>query len=235
MANRRHVISAIVLAAATGMVAASGLSLPGKSHLSGGPYEGLVRDVEGRPVADALVLVKWMGTTPSMHSSRALCYYLALTRTRPDGRFHVPAWNVATPEKGRDPTWLRHVDPLHVEEMVYKSTYVDDIGRGRARDPMSIRLGPAAAAPDDRAEHLYELMGRSTCEGDSPKKALPWAKALAEEGRWLIGEDRSASLSTNARRQISALIFNEDFLTFGDDEARRRLGERMRTEKAGPK
>jgi len=230
MANRWNVTMRLMRAAAMSCTFAATLAACQKSTLSSGPYEGLVRDkATGQPISGALVYVKWMGANPSSHSSYDLCYHHEIVETGPDGRFRVPAWRVSTKVNG-DPTWLPYINPLHVEDFVFKAGYRDNFVRGGPRDPSKIELEPIVGTASEQIRILHELSHRSGCDGDSAKKELPWLSALVLAGK-TIASDRSKELSVGDRKMIDSLIFGVDLVQYGQDEAYKRLGERERAAK----
>jgi len=194
--------------------------------LAGGPYEGLVRDkATGDPIPGALVMVKWMGTTPSIHSSRPLCYHQAVVMTGTDGRFRVPAWSETTARRG-DPTWLPYVTPLQIEEFVFKPAYLDTPMHGRARDPRQIKLEAFNGSLKEWMEFLYELRGRSVCEGDDIERKRRWAEALVREADARL-QYQSPEFGKSEAFVWDALHFTVDSLNFGDEEARKRSAKRQ--------
>lgn len=227
MANQGHVTRSIARLLISALVLGSTITACGKSHLSGGPYEGLVRDkATGGPVAEALVLVRWMGTVDAMHSSSARCYYHEVVRTGVDGRFVVKPWKVSTARNG-DPTWLPHVDPLRVEELVFKPGYRDHFVKGGKRDPMKIELEAFDVQPNEQIEFLSQLRYQGMCDGHSAKFELPWLQALAAEAIAIEGRARG-QLTDWSRKLVGSVVLSSDEVEFGDAEAKRRRVERAK-------
>ncbi|MDH4191278.1 MAG: hypothetical protein OEW21_13890 [Betaproteobacteria bacterium] len=61
--------------------------------ISGGPVSGRVLEEDsGKPIAGAIVVVRWFGVVGGMGHGGKVCYHVAATLSRDDGSYLVPEW-----------------------------------------------------------------------------------------------------------------------------------------------
>jgi hypothetical protein len=188
-----------------------------KSVLTGGPVDGVVVDATTQqPIAGAMVLVKWRGVLPTIHSNSVPCYHAELATTDAQGRYHINSWRVET--KGHV-EWMAHISQTGpVEPVAYKAGY--RMSARQQEDTMGVLMDPVRGTTLQRLGYLAaELDDRQlACDADE-KTQIPIYRAAYEEGA------RLAQTPTEQRIVDSLLVVLES-AQFGNSEALDRKTQR---------
>jgi len=178
------------------------VALGGKSHLSGGPYQGVVRDkATGEPIANAMVLIKWNGSTNAFSGGgRSLCYYHEPARTGSDGGFAIKPWRVSTDTGGRDPTWLPYIEHSHIEPLIFAPGYRQHFSTWG--DPMKLEL---ERFPLDQVNEeigfLLVLRYKTVCLGHDNRVDLPMRLSIYRRAI-ALAESNPTKLNDSIRRVV---------------------------------
>jgi hypothetical protein len=194
--------------------------------LTGGPIDGVVIDsATGQPVPDALVLIKWIGHTETVHSNNFPCYHAEFAKTDEQGRYHIPAWRMQT--KGRA-EWIAYIHQTGpILAVVYKRGYVMP---WRWQDnPARVAVEPFQGTIVNRFEYLlgstYTFL--ILCEGDA-RTAIPLHEAAYQEGVEIATTD-------SERKLADRLLVELEAVQYGTNAAMERADRRdvQRSELAG--
>ncbi len=111
----------------------------GKSVLTGGPVDGVVLESSTlAPVPDAMVIGKWKGILPTIHSNSIPCYHVELAFTDGQGKFRLPAWTLHTKGHQEWMAYINQTDPVDV--VVYKPGYM--MPQRHQDDPARVLVDP---------------------------------------------------------------------------------------------
>jgi hypothetical protein len=208
------------------LLAVSLLLLTGckKSVLTGGPVDGVVIDVTTQqPIAGAMVLVRWHGVLPTLHSNSVPCYHAELATTDDQGKYHISRWEVET--KGHV-EWMADISQTGpIEPVAYKPGYV--MPQRYHDDPTRVLIEPFQGTTLQRLGYLagefYQY--KIACEADN-KIQIPIYQAAYAEGLKI-------ARSPAELRELDHLLVELESAELGNTEALRRSGirEAQRLEK----
>jgi len=187
-----------------------------KSVLNGGPVDGVVLDATTQqPIANAMVVIKWHGVLPTIHSNSVPCYHVELAATDAIGRYHINRWRFET--KGHA-EWIAQVNETGpIVPVAYKPGYVMPLRR--QDDPKRVLLEPFEGKTQDRLLYLIDRFDREImCEADD-KTLIPIYQAAYEEGRTI-------ARSPQELRLVDTLLTGLESAQYGNETALRRSGVR---------
>lgn len=202
----------VLLAAAVVLLAGCG-----KPALGGRALEGVVLDATTlQPVPGAMVLIKWRGTLPTIHSNSVPCYHVELATTDENGRYHTNAWFIWTKDHA---PWVAHINQTGpIEPIVYKAGYVM---QKRSQDDWTrVLIEPFKGTALERLGYLSGTFYQyeSSCDADT-KSQIPLYQAAYQEGI-------SLARSTLELRELDSLLVELESAQFGNEVALRRAGVR---------
>lgn len=211
MISQRHGLLAVLL------IGASSLPSMGCAY-SGGPIEGKVLE-EGtdRPIADAIVVVRWQGTAFSFVESPTVCIHVETATTDKNGRYRIPFWRASA-----KPSGVHRIEPIvtaYKAEYQWPKRLPKDLGSGDQY------LRPSTGTRDERLRYLRRLSSATSCgaQNGSEKNSLPLLKAIYEEAKSSGGDVRQAS---NEMSLVESLRYRIEILELGFEEAEKRHLER---------
>lgn len=198
-----------------------------KSELTGEAVDGVVIDATTQqPIPGAMVLLKWRGVLPTVHSNSVPCYHAELTTTDAQGRFHTNAWRVET--KGHV-EWLGYVSPSEPPEPVaYKPEYVMP-ARYQA-DPRRVLLEPFSGTTLERLDYLVGRFYQyeASCDADI-KTPIPIYRAAYEEGGNIARTPAELKLVETLLVELETAQFGSNVaLERKDQRNLQRMGEQQR-------
>ena len=203
MTLRLHRFSVFMLIAA--------LSLPTSGcAYSGGPIKGKVLE-EGtdKPLADAIVVVRWQGTAFSFIESPTVCIHVESATTDKDGRYRIPAWRASV-----EPSGVRGIEPIVTP---YKAGY-----QWPLRPPESLGGGvqylrPFTGTREEQLKYLRSLSGKECgSRDDYARKLIPLYRALYDEAK-------SIAVTQEEKHIAGGLHYSLDRLELGEDASLKRL------------
>jgi hypothetical protein len=120
---------------------------------TGGPASGVVIDeATGKPVADAIVVVRWHGNwTKVFGESSSACYHVETARTDANGRYQIAAWSTS---------WSFsdfRFTPAGVDYHAYKPGYVTVFREAANVSPARIAIAPFKGTKDEYFEQVLSL------------------------------------------------------------------------------
>ena len=196
----------------------------GKSVLTGGPVDGVVLDATNQqPIANALVVVKWHGVLPTIHSNSVPCYHVEVATTDAAGRYHVNRWRFET--KGHA-EWISQVNETGpILPVAYKPGYVMPLRR--QDDPVRVFMEPFRGTTRERLIYLTDRFDREImCEADD-KSLISLYRSAYEEGKTIARSSGDAEF-------VDILLISLESAQYGNEDALRRQGVReSEREKSG--
>jgi hypothetical protein len=141
--------------------------------LSSGAIDGVVLDEStGKPLADAIVVVTWMGDESKLVDSGSDCYHAETARTDANGKWHTPAWS--RPWSSRN----FGISLRGPQGEAYKPGYIFSY-----RPLPDLLLTPHKGTKDQYFEYLSKIGGRNFCAPDdeSRKNLLSFYRSIAAE------------------------------------------------------
>jgi len=193
------------------------LSLPACA-LSGGAIEGQVLE-EGtnKPVAQAIVTVKWVGSVSKFVDSQSVCVHVETAHTDEQGRYRTPAWSAASTV---GPAIL--VSRLIPVFTAYKPAY----RQAEKETDFPLYLKPFTGGREERLEYLKKTSRATGCHaaGESEKNLLPLRNALYEEAQQLTE-------TKDDKKVLEDLLYSKEIVEFGYDAAQKRHLERLGAQK----
>ena len=182
--------------------------------LSGGPIEGQVLEAgTNKPIAGAIVIMRWEGTYDQIVESKTACYHVETATTDAQGRYTIPAWHEMT--KGP----FFNASPEGFREDAYKPGYVrsDAYFKKQTYRQNIDLLEPFKGARGRRLEYLQSLSGKECGSRDAyAGKLMPLYRALYEEAR-------SIAVTPEEKHLAGGLHYSLDSLELGEEESLRRL------------
>lgn len=165
--------------------------------LTGGPVSGRVLE-EGtnKPIAGAIVVVKWKGDLPSFADSKTVCYHVASARSDIAGRFHIPVW-VTLPEHG----WQARIINREHQIFAYKPGFewsLKDAPSGEV-----VLLAPFKGTVAERFQYFNSVVSNTNCGGAGASgRVLHWL--------WIALHQEAASIAVSASEKQQANILRFD-------------------------
>jgi len=188
------------------------LPLQACATFAGSDVEGQVLE-EGanKPVAGAIVIVRWAGSTAAFVESRSVCVHVESTTSDVQGNYHTKSW-VAQSEMASTP--FTQVAPVPT---AYKPGYV----YVRKQDNV-IYLKPFTGGRGERIKYLSRLSGVARCgeSGDSKKNLLPLYRALLDEAKSI------ANTTVEEKKTVEFLLYELEIIEVGYEQATKRHLER---------
>lgn len=138
--------------------------------LSGKAVTGQVLE-EGtsKPIADAIVVIRWTGTVSAIVDSKGVCVHVDATTTDANGRYQFAAW--------RKPSSIGPVSDVGAVVSAYKAGYEQQ----HYGIDSTVRLTLATAENMPRLDYLSRFAGGVHCDVESDVKLLPLYKAIYNE------------------------------------------------------
>jgi len=199
-----------------------------KSELTGKAVDGMVIDATTQqPIPGAMVLLKWRGVLPTVHSNSVPCYHAELATTDEQGRYHTNAWRVET--KGHV-EWLGYVSPSEPPEPVaYKPGYVMP-ARYQA-DPRRVMMEAFHGTTSERLRYLVGTFYQNevTCDADI-KTPIPIYQAAYEEASKIAGAPEDQGVLDSILTELESAQYGNSVAL--DRKTQRRL-ERLKKEEGG--
>ena len=155
--------------------------LPACATFIGTDVEGQVlKEGTNKPVPEALVVVRWAGSTAAFVESRSVCVHVESTTSDAQGNFHTKSW-VAQSDMASFP--FTQVAPVPT---AYKPGYV----YVRKQDNV-IYLKTFTGGREGRFQALWRIISATGCDaaGRSQKNLYPLYKAIYEEAKPLATTD----------------------------------------------
>lgn len=188
--------------------------LLGPPVVSGKAVDGAVLE-EGstKPIAEAIVVARWIGDLPGIADSKTVCYHVLSTTSDEQGRFHFSPWQKEANE------WQRKIKRGVVYIFAYKRGYAFV----NTKADNTVYLEPFRGTREERLKYLKRVDGGSGCgsAGESAKNLAVLRKALYEEALAVAsgkGEDQ---------RILESLLYGLEILEYGYDVAQKRHLQRV--------
>ncbi|MDH4192409.1 MAG: hypothetical protein OEW21_19660 [Betaproteobacteria bacterium] len=146
--------------------------------ISGGPVSGKVLEEDsGKPIAGAIVVVRWFGVVGGMGHGGKVCYHVAATLSRNDGSYLVPEWYERENRYG----WGMGHREYYV--IAYKAGY--GWPRQPSQDQEISLLTPFKGTVEERFKYFDSVISNTICSHHAEiGKHLYWPwMALYEEAR----------------------------------------------------
>jgi hypothetical protein len=146
------------------------------------PVQGQVLE-EGtnKPVANALVVGRWMGTvTHGIVESRTVCYHVESTTTDAEGRFTLPPTEKEYKYRDGD-----HYTSITVYKLGYEAYLPPGYARSEAYRQNIRYLQPFAGGREERLAYLSRIAVSCSDKKEIEINLLPLYKALHEEAKGL--------------------------------------------------
>ena len=175
--------------------------------LSGGSVEGRVLE-EGtdKPIAGAIVVVRWQGYVTSLVDSHGVCVHVDSVVSDSEGRYKLSRWS--------KPSKVGPVFDLEPAVEVYK------VGYGRPRTPSQkdeiVHLVPFKGGSRARLEMLWSIGQECASAGESEKSWIPLRRALYEEAKGLVQSPDDA-------KTVRAMLYRLEILEIGYDAATKKM------------
>jgi len=193
------------------------LSLPACA-LSGGAIEGQVLE-EGanKPVAQAIVVVKWVGSVSKFVDSQGVCVHVETAITDHEGRYHTPSWS-ASSTVGPEILVSRLIPVFTAYKPGYKQV--------EKETDFPLYLKPFTGERGERLEYLKRTSRVTGCHsaGESEKNLLPLRNALYQEALQLVQ-------TKDDQKVLEDLLYSKEIAEFGYDAAQKRHLERLGAQK----
>ena len=188
--------------------------------LTGGPINGMVlEDETDKPIADAIVVVRWKGDLPGFADSKTVCYHVESTLTDEAGRYRIAKWKKkSNPERD----WERRI----VNKVFGVSAY--KVGYGFSTQKFKVDeneyLAMFEGSTEERLKYLLRISGATRCTsaGESAINRLPFQKAIYEEAN-------AIARTREEKRTVEILLFGLESQKYGSMEALERLTERRKS------
>ena len=189
-----------------------------KSELTGDAVDGVVVDATTQqPIPGAMVLLKWRGVLPTVHSNSVPCYHAELATTDAQGRFHTNAWRVETKDHV---DWLGYVTPREPPEPVaYKPGYA--MPRRYQDDPRRVLLEPFLGTTLERLDYMTGPFDRQLiCEADN-KTIIPAYQAAYAEAQSIAQTPQELALVDTLLTALESAQYGNSIAL--DRKAQRRM------------
>ena len=165
--------------------------------LSSGPIDGQVLDeATGKPIADAIVVVRWKGDWWAVVESKTTCYHVETARTDINGKYHIAAWSL--PWKAADTT----VSGKVVYFNAYKIGY--ELSEKISSKLETVLLTSFKGTKDERFDYLDTLARTSSCAGggESRKNLYRLYAPLVEEAETSAETESQEMLMQYMKRHL---------------------------------
>ena len=190
-------------------LALSVLSLPACA-LSGGAIEGQVLE-EGthKPVAEALVVVKWVGSVSKFVDSQSVCVHVESAVTDNEGRYRTPSWSA--PSTVGPEILVSRLIPVF-------TAYKPATRQVEKETDFPLYLKPFTGGRGERIKYLSRLSGVARCgeSGDSKKNLLPLYRALLDEAKSI------ANTTVEEKKTVEFLLYELEIVELGYEQATKR-------------
>ena len=190
----------------------------GKSELSSAPVTGQILEAgTKKPIAGAIVLVRWQGVYSQVVETKTVCYHVETATTDAEGRYQTAAWK--EPPKGS--AFSPGPRMIDAYKAGYETYWPPGFDRTQDYKQNIYYLAPFKGAREERLKYLRRLLGATNCgtQNESGKNRLPLLKALYDEAR-LNGGDKK--LTPNEMSLVESIRYDMEILEFGFEEAEKR-------------
>lgn len=155
--------------------------------LSSDPIEGQVLEAgTKKPLAGAIVVIRWEGTSSQIAESKTVCYHVETATTDAQGNYRTPAWRKF---KLTGEFMGLGFTPGAKDITAYKPGYSEHwpAGYDRTEDyKKNVRyLEPFKGTGDERLKYLMNLSYGADCYGANEKPLFALQKALYQEAKRL--------------------------------------------------
>lgn len=184
--------------------------------LSNRAIDGQVLDeTTGKPLADAIVVVVWIGDyTKIFGESSSSCYHVETARTDANGKYHVAAWS----EPWSSSDLLVSTRGPRFE--AYKAGYTRP---DKFNDkPEIVHVKPFTGTKDEYFYYLDALIGSNSCSyrSESTKNLSRLYNAVYEETKSIADTQNQKEKVERMRRFIDELLINETKPTKYDENGK---------------
>lgn len=188
--------------------------------LSSDPIEGQVLEAgTKKPLAGAIVVVRWEGTYSQIAESKTSCYHVETATTDGEGRYKIPGW------------WQMPKGPFFSpgakDIIAYKAGYAEHwpAGYDRTADyKNNVRyLAPFKNTSGERFKYLEQMARASNClaAGKSEKNLYPLYEALYFEAKNFVAtEDDKRKLQWLREVAAEVAVGVSDQFTHAENEKR---------------
>lgn len=184
---------------------------------SGGPIEGQVLEENTKkPIAGAIVVVRWIGNIPAFAESKMTCVQVESAVTDEQGKYRISSWRKSSSG------WP--VLDLQAVATAYKRGY--GLPTAPSQKDQDVLLKLFNGTQGERLEYLLRVSSATRCgtADESEKNLFPLKRALYQEG--------AAIASTKEdQEKVETLLFGLESLEFGSIEALNRMTERRKVRK----
>lgn len=182
--------------------------MSGACSFSEGPVEGQVRDyTTGQPIADAIVIARWMDTVPALGHARTACIHVETAVTDAEGKYRINRWWRFPGELGfpapppfdvYKPGYASEGSPwtirqaggrwvlFHKDAPDVTQTFIDRESAAAKINPSDLFVQTFMGTSDARFEYLEGRVMRGTAcneSGPSEKNLYPVLKAAYSEAK----------------------------------------------------
>lgn len=193
------------------------------ADLSGGPVEGIAVDSSGKPIADAMVVVKWIASMAGAHGPWYPCYHVELVTTDAQGRFRIPRWSVS-PRTQRLPDGIGFLNTVTLDKPI--QTYAFAPGQfgaeqnWRSHETLRIEIKPFKGSNSDYLMELGSLDRFVSCAGNQ-KVMLPLLETMYRDAQ-------SRATSKDDKVRLEGLLISLETAKYGQAAAEERRIKRLK-------
>ncbi|MDH4191280.1 MAG: hypothetical protein OEW21_13900 [Betaproteobacteria bacterium] len=158
--------------------------------ISGGPVSGRVLEEDsGKPIAGAIVVVRWFGVVGGMGHGGKVCYHVAATLSRDDGSYLVPEWYERENRYG----WGMGHREYYV--IAYKAGY--GWPRQPSQDQEISLLAPFKGTVEERFKYFDSVTSNTRCSHHAEiRKHLYWP--------WMTLYEEASGIAVTAEQKRNA-------------------------------
>ena len=169
--------------------------------LSGGPIDGLVlEEGSNRPIADAIVVVRWHGDLSNIAVTQTWCYHVESTRTDPQGRFHIRQWSMPI-----SIYTLRTYDS-YADYVAYKPGYIWTASPSQKLE--TVLLAPVTGTVKDRFAFLQRAAVSCNRTDPSERYLYRLYTAIAKEAGEIAETEEQVRFARHMSRRAEEALVN---------------------------
>ena len=189
----------------------------GKSEPSSGPVTGQILEAgTKKPIAGAIVLVRWQGVYSQVVETKTVCYHVETATTDAEGRYQTAAWK--EPPKGS--AFSPGPRMIDAYKAGYETYWPPGFDRTQDYKQNIYYLAPFKGTREERLKYLERIARSSGCDsaGKSRRNLYPLYEALYYEAKVNAAKEEDLQWYRRMAAEISVGV--SDQLTHAENEKR---------------
>ena len=181
----------------------------GKAELSSGPISGQILEAPTKkPIAGAIVLVRWQGVYSQVVDTKTACYHVETATTDAEGRYQTAPWKEPT----RGSAFSLGPRMIDAYKAGYESHWPPGFDRTQDYKQNIYYLAPFKGAREERLKYLERMLEATRCgsQNESERNLYALFHAMYEEAKTIAATKEGEEIVDTLRYWASFVILDKN-------------------------